>query len=363
MTDRDRLAGMLPTTGLPDTMRAAVYRRRGLLDIDEIPVPEPGSDDVLVAVHHCGVCGTDLHAVLDGWGIPDSVGGHEYTGRVVAVGADVSDWAPGDLAVGGPPAPCGTCVHCLEARTSLCEDRAPLGESEFQGAFAEYVLARGRDLLHPPAGLDLRHAALAEPLAVALHALGRAEIDAGSRILVSGSGPIGALAVAVLRARGVREIVVSEPAPRRQDLARRLGATACDPSELVTPGSPNEIVEEPFDVALECSGSAAAVEACLGQLAVTGTLVIIGAGLEFPSFDPNRILLNELVVTGSCASGQRDFKAALDLMDQGSLPLEDLVESTDVPLEEMLHAMKRLKTGEIPGKVLIVPSGENREVE
>lgn len=343
-------------------MRAAVYRRRGSLEVDEIPVPEPGPSEVLVAVEHCGVCGTDLHAVLEGWGIPDSVGGHEYTGTVVAVGTDVADWAPGDSAVGGPAAPCGTCGFCRQGRTSLCEDRAPLGESDFQGAFAEYVAAPADQLLRPPDGLALRHAALAEPLAVALHALGRAEIlldadaDAGTRVLVSGAGPIGALAVAVLRARGVREVVVSEPAPRRQDLVRRLGATVCEPSALVAPVSPNEVVEEPFDVALECSGKSVAVEACLGQLDVTGTLVIVGAGLDLPRFDPNRIILNELVVTGSCASGTSDFRSALDVMAQGLLPLDDLVESTDVPLDGMLDAMQRLQTGEIAGKILVAPS-------
>lgn len=336
-------------------MRAAVYRRRGVLDIEQIPVPEPGPDEVLVSVEHCGVCGTDLHAVLDGWGIPDTVGGHEYTGTVVAVGSAVSDWEPGDLAVGGPGAPCGECDFCHDGRTSLCEHRAPMGETEFQGAFAEFVAAPAAELLRLPDGLPLRHAALAEPLAVALHALDRAPADSTSRVLVSGVGPIGALIIAVLAARGVSDIVVSEPSPARRDLAERLGANVHEPGDFSTPTSPSEVVPDAFDVAFECSGKAPAVEACLGQLGTTGTLVIVGAGLEFPSFDPNRILLNELVVTGSCASGPRDFEAALELMATGSLPVDDLIEAGDVPLDGMLDAMKDLQAGTTPGKVLITP--------
>ncbi|MEZ5169412.1 MAG: alcohol dehydrogenase catalytic domain-containing protein [Acidimicrobiia bacterium] len=336
-------------------MRAAVYRRRGVLEIDTIPVPDPGPDEVLVSVEHCGVCGTDLHAVLDGWGIPDTIGGHEYTGTVVAVGSAVNGWAPGDPAVGGPTAPCGECDFCHDGRTSLCENRAPMGETEFQGAFAEFVVARAAELLHPPDGLPLRHAALAEPLAVALHALDRAPTDPAARVLVSGVGPIGALIIAVLAARGVSDIVASEPSPARRDLAARLGASVCEPDDFSTPASPSRVVDDAFDVAFECSGKAPAVEACLGQLGTTGTLVIVGAGLDVPSLDPNRILLNELVVTGSCASGPPDFEAALELMASGCLPLDDLVESADVPLDRMLDALKDLQAGTIPGKVLITP--------
>jgi len=332
-------------------MRAAVYRRPGTVEVTEVPVPEAGSGEVVVEVDHCGVCGTDLHLVLDGWGRPDSISGHEYTGRVVALGSDVDDWSIGDAVVGGLAQACGTCAMCRAGREPLCEHRAPMGERDFQGAFAQYVAAPSAQLLRPPDELDLRHAALVEPLAVALHAFERAPVGAGARVLVAGAGPIGALIVVLLRGRGDIDVVVSEPSAPRRALAERLGARTCEPDVLVAPVSPSAVV-----VAFECSGKATAMEACLGQLGRTGTLVIIGAGVDPPSFDSNRILLNELVVTGSCASGPADFALALELLASDDVPVEDLVEKEDVALEDMLDAMRRLQAGQLSGKVLVAPS-------
>lgn len=342
---------------LPDTMRAAVYRRQGTLEVIDVPVPEAAPGEVLVEVEHCGVCGTDLHLVLDGWGRPDSINGHEYTGRVVAVGSDVEDWSIGDAVVGGLARACGTCFMCRAGREPLCEQRAPMGERDFQGAFAQYVATPSAQLVRPPDELDLRHAALAEPLAVALHALERTSVGSGARVLVAGAGPIGALIVVLLQGRGGVDVVVSEPSAHRRALAERLGASTCEPDALVAPVSPSAVVDAPFDLGFECSGKAAAMEACLGQLGRAGTLVIVGAGVDPPRFDPNRILLNELVVTGSCASGPADFTAALELLASGRIPAEDLVEREDVALEDMLDAMRRLQAGRLSGKVLVAPRG------
>ncbi len=167
------------------------------------------------------------------------------------------------------------------------------------GAFAEYTLVDERSLLRLPDGIELRHAALAEPLAVALHGLTRGGVRAGQRLFITGAGPIGTLSIAAARARGVTEIVVSEPHPVRRALAERLGATAVDPETLVgAPRRPATSSTTPFDVALECSGHDAAMEIALTQLKRGGTLVLVGAGIKSPRFDANRILLNELVVTG-----------------------------------------------------------------
>ena len=339
-------------------MKAAVYRGRGDVVVEDRPVPELGPSDVLLEVSHCGVCGSDLHFVLDGWGRPGAIEGHEYSGRVVAIGDAVTTWAPGDEVVGGPTPRCGTCDYCRAGRSSLCVSRPRFDdENQFQGAFAEYVRAPEAGVLRVPDGLSLREAALAEPLAVALHGLTRGGVTAGQRVLVTGAGPIGALSVAAARARGVTDIVVSEPHPGRRALAERLGATTVAPDELVTPPYPGDAVDEPFDVALECSGHAVAMEAALGQLRPAGTLVIVGAGMKPPRFDPNRILLNELVITGAAVYDDDGFPRALELLVSAGFPLDLLIEPEDVPLDGLLGAIERLGAGEIPAKVLIAPNG------
>ena len=338
-------------------MRAAVVRGPGRLVVEEVPVPAVGDADVLVAVELCGVCGTDLHMVLDGWAEQGSWPGHEWIGRVAAVGPAVTRWAPGDAVVGGPAARCGACDACRAGRPSLCASRDAPGTGPEQGGFAGFTLARQDELLARPPGLDPRAAALAEPLAVALHAITRSGARPGQRALVLGAGPIGALAIAALRAEGV-EVTCAEPHERRRALARAAGASAvAHPDDLVVPGiaQPGLVVEGAVDVVLECSGRADAMEAGLAQLVRGGTLVLVGAGMERPRLDPNRILLNELVVTGAFTYDQGGFERALDLLASGRLPVDDLLEPGVVPLDDLLHAMTGLAEGRLAGKVLVRP--------
>jgi (R,R)-butanediol dehydrogenase/meso-butanediol dehydrogenase/diacetyl reductase len=307
-------------------------------------------------VSHCGICGSDLHFVLEGWGRPGSIEGHEWSGRVVAVGADVTRWAVGDELVGGPSPRCGECEYCRAGRPALCIARNSPGVSVHRdGAFAQYVRAHEDGLLRVPDGVGLREAALAEPLAVALHGLTRGGVQAGQRVLVTGAGPIGALSVAAARARGVADIVVSEPHPKRRALAERLGATTVEPEELTAPGFPGDVVDDPFDVVLECSGNRAAMEAGLGQLKRGGTLVLVGAGMHAPRFDPNRILLNELVITGAFVYDQGGFARALELLASGKLPNDLLVEQEDFPLNRLLDTALGLHEGTVAAKAMIVP--------
>jgi (R,R)-butanediol dehydrogenase/meso-butanediol dehydrogenase/diacetyl reductase len=213
-----------------------------------------------------------------------------------------------------------------------------------------------RQLLRLPAGLSLRDAALAEPLAVALHGITRSGVQPGQRALVTGAGPIGALTVAALVAMGVTDVVVSEPAATRRALCERLGVRAVEPESLVVPPSPNVLSDEPFDVALECSGNAHAMETALAQLKRTGVLVLVGAGMRPPRFDPNRILLNELVITGAFCYDADGFEVALELLTRDDFPTDVLVERDDVGLDGLLDAIEGLSTGDIPAKVLVAPA-------
>ncbi len=343
---------------LPERMKAAVLQGPGRVDVTDVPVPSVGSDDVLVAVDLCGICGTDLHMVLEGWATPGGWQGHEWIGTIAAVGEGVTRWRPGDVVVGGPMARCGTCAMCVAGRPSLCADRDTPGIGQEQGAFATYKVSPADEVLPMPDSLDPRGAALAEPLAVALHGIHQGRVTAGQRVLVLGAGPIGALSIAALRAMGVDDVVCAEPSPARQDLAAAVGATrVIHPDELVVPSiaEPGLVVDGAVDVVLECSGKAPAMEAGLAQLVRGGTLVLVGAGIEAPRFDPNRILLNEVVITGAFTYDQGGFEEALALLASGAMPIDHLLEPDDVPLTGLVDAMRRLADGRLAGKVLVRP--------
>jgi 2-desacetyl-2-hydroxyethyl bacteriochlorophyllide A dehydrogenase len=356
MTTEPRLDG--GPLSIPDQMRAAVLQGPGSVELQAVPTPAVGPDDVLVAVDLCGICGSDLHMVLEGWARPGTWQGHEWVGTVVAVGDAVDRWQVGDQVVGGPAATCGTCGPCRDQRPSLCTQRGAAGVDDADGAFATYKRTKASELLARPDGLDARAAALAEPLAVALHAVHQARVAPGHRVMVLGAGPIGALALAAMAAMGVRELVCVEPSPLRRDLARAVGATTVrEPAALEVPtiAEPDRIVDGAVDIVLECSGKASAMEAGLAQLVRAGTLVLVGAGIEPPRFDPNRILLNELVITGAYTYDHGGFAEALELLVSGQLPVEDLLEPETVPLEGMIDAMRDLAAGRIAGKVLVQP--------
>ena len=343
---------------VPGEMVAAVLEGPGRLDVRAVPVPDVADDGVLVAVDLCGICGSDLHLVLEGWARPGTWQGHEWVGRVVAVGPEVVEWNVGDAVVGGPTEPCGSCPGCAAGRPSLCSGRDDPGRSDNAGAFATYKRTRASELLALPAGLDPRAAALAEPLGIALHAIHNGGVAAGDRVLVLGAGPIGALAIAAMRTMGVGEITCVEPNALRQHLAEAVGADrVLRPEDLVVPSiaEPSRIVEGAVDVVLECSGKASAMEAGLAQLVRGGTLVLVGAGIEPPRFDPNRILLNELIVTGAFNYDADGFEQALALLSSGDLPVDVLVEPGTVALDGLLDAMRDLAEGRTAGKVLVQP--------
>ena len=336
-------------------MPAAVYVGNGAMAVRELPVPEPGPGDVLVEVSHCGICGTDLHLVLEQFARPDSVLGHEWAGTVAALGDGVHGWELGARVVCDTTPGCGECRACLAGRPAVCLRREPTDFLSFRGAFARYVTAPARRMLRVPDSLSTRHAALTEPTAIAIHTVNLSGVTPADRVLVTGGGPVGLLTTAVLRARGIDDITVSEPAAARRDRALAVGAAAvCEPGDLGR-GPMARPVDEPFTVAFECSGRASAAESALEQLDYAGTLVFVGTGSEFPRVNHNRVIVFELTIIGAYNYDAAGFGPALELLASGALPLDDLVEPVDVGLDEVLDAMGRLAAGELAGKVMVKP--------
>ena len=347
------------TVPLPDVMAAAVYRSPGVIDVEERPVPRPGPDQVVVKVHACGICGSDIHQLRDGWGFkPGAVAGHEWTGTIAAVGSDVEGWSPGERVVGASSPKCGTCRRCREGKPSQCENRASMTGEHTDGAFAEYIVVRAAGVLRLPDGLSARHAALAEPLSVALHGITRSGVTPDDTVMVFGAGPIGALSLAALHAMGIRDVIVVEPHEGRQRLAADLGATeVVHPEELqIFPSwEPERIATRAVHVVLECSGHKAAIEAGFNQLLRGGILVMVGAGIEHPTFDINRMILNELTVTGSFVYDLGGFERALELLASDGFPADVLIDPAEVPLGGIAAALEDLAVGRIAGKVMVVP--------
>lgn len=345
---------------IPATMPAAVFMGLRAVEVEDRPVPAIGPDELLVEVSHCGICGSDLHFLVEWGGRAGAIEGHEWSGTIVARGDRVTAWSVGDRIVGGPSPKCGRCEYCLALRPSLCSERGRVGaddDNDWQGAFAGFKKVKASQVLRIPDGLSMKHAALAEPMAVALHGITRGGgARPGTRWLVTGGGPIGFLSVAALTARGVDDVVVSEPHERRRSLCERLGARVVHPDELPSPAMPHDMVDEPFDVVLECSGNNQAMESGLAQLKRGGTLVMVGAGIRRPKFDNNRILLNELVITGAFVYDHDGFPQALELLASGKVPLDVLVEPDDVPLAGLLDAAIGLHEGDLAAKVMVVPN-------
>jgi threonine dehydrogenase-like Zn-dependent dehydrogenase len=338
-------------------MRAAVYLERGVVRVEEREVPRPAADEVLLRVSHCGICGTDLHFVMDGWGRPGSIGGHEFSGTIAAVGDSVVGWCIGDAAVAGADTGCGNCRYCRGHRVSLCDEKADAAMADYVGAFAEYKVVPAEQLHRIPDGLGLREAAIAEPLAVSLHGITQSGARPGQRILILGAGPVGMFTLAALKAQGVEDVTVSEPSPSRRELALRIGATVADvPEALESPGLPFQCVDAPFEVAIECSGKGAAIEAALAQLAKGGSMCLLGTGLERPRLDAMRVLLNELTITGAYTYDENGLSEALNWLASGLLPTHLLIEASDVGLDDLQPAMERLVSGVVAGKVLVVPN-------
>ena len=212
-------------------MKAAIFRGAGQIEVADVPVPEPGPGEALVQVHYCGICGSDLEAYQTGMYEPGIVIGHEFSGEIVGLGEDVTDWAVGDRVAADNVLPCGHCAFCRQGRPWLCQAMHSPGIT-LDGGMAEYVRLPVQVLHRLPPQVNNREAALVEPLTIALHGVLSSALRLGDLALVLGAGPIGLLTLQCSLLAGARQVVVAEFNPRRADLARQLGAAAVlDPTK------------------------------------------------------------------------------------------------------------------------------------
>jgi threonine 3-dehydrogenase len=273
------------------------------LSLETVPEPEIGINDVLIRVRKTGVCGTDLHIESwDPWAAttirPPLIVGHEFVGQIVEVGANVSDFGPGDLVSGEGHVTCGRCRHCMAGQRHLCANTVGLGVGR-DGAFAEYVALPMTNIWHHWPGVDEEVAAIFDPFGNAVHTALAFDVH-GEDVLVSGAGPIGLMAIAVVRHAGARHVVVSEPNAFRRDLAERMGATVVvDPTARDLKDVQRDLgMVEGFDVALEMSGVASALRVAIANMAHGGRIAVLGIPTGEISLDVNAIVFNQLTLRG-----------------------------------------------------------------
>lgn len=286
------------------TMRALVkkYPKPGLW-LDEVPVPEMGINDVLIKVHKTAICGTDLHIWdWNAWAqktIPvPMVIGHEFVGRVEAIGSNVADLKIGDIVSGEGHLVCGRCRNCLAGRRHLCKDTKGIGVNR-TGAFAEYICIPVTNVWHADQSIPMEVLSIFDPFGNATHTTLAFPV-LGEDVLITGAGPIGIMATAIARHAGARHIVTTDMNPYRLDLAKKMGATvALNVKERTLADVRKELgMKEGFDVGLEMSGNGSAFKEMLDNMCHGGKIAMLGIPSGDLAIDWNQVIFNMLTIKG-----------------------------------------------------------------
>ncbi|HLY41485.1 MAG TPA: L-threonine 3-dehydrogenase [Terracidiphilus sp.] len=285
-------------------MKALVKARaeRGLW-LEDIPEPAMGINDVLIRVLHTGICGTDVHIYeWDEWAqktipVPMAIG-HEFVGEIVAVGSNVNDFFPGDIVSGEGHVVCGRCRNCLAGRRHLCSSTKGVGVNR-PGAFAELISLPMTNIWRHHAGVKLDVAAIFDPFGNAVHTALSFPV-LGEDVLITGAGPIGIMAVAVVKHAGARHVVITDFNPFRLDLARKMGATlAINPRELPLPEVQKQLkMTEGFDVGLEMSGSPQALGDMIANMSHGGKIALLGIPAKESQMDWRPVIFNMITIKG-----------------------------------------------------------------
>jgi L-iditol 2-dehydrogenase len=317
----------------------------------EAPIPEIGPEDLLIEVKACGICGSDVHGMDGSTGrrIPPIIMGHEASGVISKIGNEAGLWSVGERVTFDSTVYCGKCDYCAKGLVNLCSDRKVLGVScgEYRqhGAFASYVKVPHRAVMRIPENLSFEEAAFAEPTAVAIHGVRRAQAGQGDVAVVIGAGIIGLLTVQALKAAGCSKVYATDLNDKRLELARELGADATfhqrdgsvrDALLAVTHG-------EGVDIAIECVGITPTVDLAITSVRKGGRVGLVGNLAPKVEFPLQAVVTRELSVFGCCASAG-EYPEALREIAEGRIRVKPLM-SAVAPLEEGNEWFHRLHAG------------------
>jgi (R,R)-butanediol dehydrogenase / meso-butanediol dehydrogenase / diacetyl reductase len=341
------------------TMRALRFHSARDLRIEEVDEPAaPGPNEVVVRVATCGICGTDLHEYVAGPIVTPvephpltgaqnpQILGHEFAGDVVATGAGVTSVGEGDRVAIMPLAYCGTCTYCRRGLQHLCATMGCVGLSHAWGGMAHLATVAEYQVVRLPDAVSYEQGALIEPTAVAAYGVERGGVAPGDRVLITGAGPIGALAALCAHSAGASTVYVSEPNAARRARAEALGvATVLDPTVVDVPELLHDETDGVgVDVAIECSGHSNGFAAAVASLRKRGTLAQTGLFVGEATVEPMLWSLNDLTIVGTWCYWVYDFDRIAAQIASGSLPVERVVTST-VSLDGAPDAFAMLASG------------------
>lgn len=343
-------------------MKVLMLKAYNEFAIEQIPVPEYGSDDVLVKVKACSICGSDVHGMDGSTGrrIPPIVMGHEASGVIEKVGENVTAFKPGDRVTFDSTIYCGKCYYCRRGEINLCDHRKVLGvsceEYKLNGAFAEYVTVPDHILYPIPDNVTFEQAAMVEPLSIAFHAINRSKVTLNSSAVVVGSGMIGLLIIQLLRIYGCGKIIAVDKVQSKLDLAKKFGANEIIRADQAdVPTEVRRITgNRGADIAFEAVGFTPTVKSAVESLKKGGTLTLVGNLMPTIDLPLQSVVTRQISLNGSCASAG-EYPECLDLISSGKVDVDSLI-SKVVSLEEGAQWFKRLYNGESGlMKVIIKP--------
>lgn len=332
-------------------MRGIRFEPSGLAHVVELPVPKPGVDQAVIKVTSTGVCGSDLSALKGThlFRVPPLISGHEAGGIVSSVGSAASGFRVGDRVVIDPQKPCGSCRYCKSGKYHLCPSKIMLGVTEWDGSFADYVRVPAYTLIPAPDSIADRYLALAEPLAVAAHAVRQLGDRALDQCLVLGGGTIGSLITRVLSDRGAH-VTVCEPRESLMATLKLMGAGG------VVPGVANLGSDDHFDSIFVAAGVPALIDAAFEHLSPGGAVVQVAVFKNPALVHVGLLQVREQALLGTAMYQREDFLTALQILDRHP-DLPDVIVSRVTGLEEgaeIITEMAKSGPGEIL-KLIMVP--------
>ncbi len=333
-------------------MRAVVCVPGGT-EVADVPDPVAGPGEVVIEVEACGLCGSDVHAIEHGNTRPGQILGHEFSGRIAEVGPGVAGWQAvvGRAVAVNPLGACQACGECAAGLPFRCAALPNLGLSA-PGAYAEYVAVQAGQLVRLPDGLPVGHGAHAEPLAVALQAVGQADVGPGDAVLVHGVGSIGLNAIMALRLAGVDHIVGAGRSPGRRAAAAAVGADAVIDTRETSLRDYVAQSGHKFQAVLDCSGAIGLFAEALEVLAGGGTFVEVALATEAPAVSLFQLVQGGFRMAGTCAYSYASYETAVGHIAAGRVPADTII-SERVSLDGTPSALARLQT---PGDLVRILS-------